>query len=647
MISRWAAVWRRLLAVGPGAVTLVALAASTTPATAKLTIAAVLIVTLLSPAEGLLLAAGLARLGSFFATLFDLGPFRLTEAIIVAFIAGWLIRASPPARERPQLPRYATVAAWLFAALVAGSIIALGSLVLRSPGELRQTLIGLAGSYYVFIDHMGVVEGAKLVEGLALLAAAIELFGRRPALATELPVALGASAVCAALTSALLWFGIGPDQVLAQHALIGYRFSAHVSDVNAAGSYFALVLGLSLGMSARESRAAVRTLWLCASGATAFGLWLSGSKSALQGFVAAACLVLLWAATSKWRGWTRAGVLAALLAVAVAGIALRARSIERAYGGVQQRTEFTEASLRMLAARPIFGIGVGRYYPDSALFFSPSLAWSYGSENAHDYFLQIASETGIVGLTLFVVLLAGGVIVAARALTHDPYDVRLLGATAGVMALLATSVTGHPLLVPEVAAPFWVQFGLVAALGSSRLLNLGADSTPAIGTDRPPAWSVATALGTMAMLVAVPWVARGTPLAPPESAAVDGFYGWETDKDGVRFRWTKDYASIFVPEDVTRVIIPVRVPNGARPIGVEFSAGGVLTGRFTVGDVWSTIDVNVSPVPAGVVRINFKSDRGWQPALFIAGNSEMRTVGIQVGEIRFVRAREALTRSDR
>jgi hypothetical protein len=115
----------------------------------------------------------------------------------------------------------------------------------------------------------------------------------------------------------------------------------------------------------------------------------------------------------------------------------------------------------------------------------------------------------------------------------------------------------------------------------------------------------------------------------------------------VRFRWTQEYASIFVPEDVTRVTIPVRVPNGARPIGVEFSAGGVLTGRFTVGDAWSAIDVDVSPVPSGVVRINFKSDRGWQPALFIAGNSDMRTVGIQVGEVRFVRAREAVTRSDR
>src|SRR5712691_8556818 len=170
--------------------------------------AVIVIVTLSSPAQGLLLAAGLAPLGSFLAALFDIGPFRLTEAILVAFIAAWLIRPSLPMKEGPRLPRYGSTAAWLFAALITGSIMALGSQLLGSPGELRQTLLGLAQSYYVFTDHIGVVEGAKLVEGLALVAATIELLGRRPALATELPAVLGTSAVCAALTSVLVWFRI-------------------------------------------------------------------------------------------------------------------------------------------------------------------------------------------------------------------------------------------------------------------------------------------------------------------------------------------------------------------------------------------------------------------------------------------------------
>ena len=147
MSSRWPDVWRRLLAIGPIGVTLIALIAPATPVAAKVGIAAVLIVALASPAQGLLLAAGLAPLGSLFGTVFDLGPFRLTEAIILSFISGWLMPGAPPPGDRPRLPRDARIAAWLFATLVAGSIAALGLLVLRTPGELGQVFNGLAWSY--------------------------------------------------------------------------------------------------------------------------------------------------------------------------------------------------------------------------------------------------------------------------------------------------------------------------------------------------------------------------------------------------------------------------------------------------------------------------------------------------------------------
>ena len=45
-----------------------------------------------------------------------------------------------------------------------------------------------------------------------------------------------------------------------------------------------------------------------------------------------------------------------------------------------------------------------------------------------------------------------------------PRDTRLLGLTAGVMTFVATWTGSHPLLVGEVALPFWMAFGLMAAL---------------------------------------------------------------------------------------------------------------------------------------------------------------------------------------
>jgi O-antigen ligase len=639
MTPRWALVCRRLLAVLPCFITLAAFAASTTPLTAKLAIAAVFIVTLVSPAEGFLLAAGIAPLGSFVADLFDLGPFRLTEAILVAFIAAWLVRASPPAGLRPGLPRYATVAAWLFAALIAGSIVALGSVV-RASGELPWTLRNLTSSYFIYADHMGVIEGAKLLEGLALVAATIELFGRRPALATELPVALGTSAVLAALTSALLWFGIGPDRVLAQHALIGYRFSAHVSDVNAAGSYFALVLCLALGMSVRE-RGAWRAWWLGGAAACAFGLWLCASRSAQGAAAVVIPAAVVWVATSRWQTSTRAALVGAVLAIVLVAGGLRARQLERdpTYTGSGLRSEFVAASLGALRVHPLFGVGVGQYYWASPLFLTPRLAWTYGSENAHNNFLQIAVETGAIGFVLFALWMTGGLQRAFAALARTPRDWRLLGALAGIVALLGTCLVGHPLLVSDVASAFWMQLGLVAALGSSSWLNRHADQHSAFlaaSRTRAAFWRPAAVVGALLLLFA-PSVALRGGLAPVESETVSGFYGWETGADGVRFRWAREYASLFVPANVRRVEIPVRAPMAGplkEPVSIEITSGGATVARTYVTDRWSTVTVDVlrPPLPLGFGRVDIRSNRLSRPMLFTPGSSDARVVGVQVGQ---------------
>ena len=93
------------------------------------------------------------------------------------------------------------------------------------------------------------------------------------------------------------------------------------------------------------------------------------------------------------------------------GALVRARLLEAdpTYRGGGFREQFFQTSLRMIGARPLFGVGVGQYYRTSPLFLSPQLAWTYGSENAHNYFLQIGGELGLVGLGLFVVWLGAAI----------------------------------------------------------------------------------------------------------------------------------------------------------------------------------------------------------------------------------------------
>src|SRR6185295_13825981 len=110
-----------------------------------------------------------------------------------------------------------------------------------------------------------------------------------------------------------------------------------------------------------------------------------------------------------------------------------------------------------------------------------------------------------------------------------------------------------------------------------------------------------------------------------------------TDDDGRSFRWTEGYASLFVPAEVTHVYIPVRLPidsPAVAPIGVEVATAGVKQSRTWVNSSWSFLAVRMPDAlpPARFKRVDLKMDRTWQPALYIAGNADMRRVGIQVGE---------------
>jgi O-antigen ligase len=535
------------------------------------------------------------------------------------------------------------MAGWLLAATVLGSIGGLALQLHAYPGELTGVVDQIAHGYFYIDDRLGLVDGARLLEGLGLVVATIMLLRQRPALAVTLPAVLATSAAAGAIASVLLWRGIGSASGLARFERLGYRISALVVDLNAAGSYFAMMICLALGMAVR-ARGYRRAIWCALAGASAIGLWLSVSRSAIAAAAIVLAVAATWALTARFALRPRVVLVAVVLMVAVGAGAVRARLLENdpTYRGSGFREQFYATSMRMIAARPLFGIGEGQYYRSSPLFLSPQLAWTYGAENAHNAFLQIGGELGLVGLLLFLVWIGAALSRTARALIRAPSDGRLLGCASGIMVFLGTCLTGHPLLVGEVAYAFWILFGLTAGLAASVLLNDPVHGDVLQPAPAPRHWRLPAAIAVVT-LVAVPLTAgSGAAIAPLASQAVDGFYGWETLDDGTRFRWTSGYASLFLPADVTRVEIPIRLPTDGRtirPIGVEVMTAGVDRGRTLVDRTWAIVSVRLPEAapPARFKRIDLRVDRIWQPALYIAGSADMRSVGVQVGEPRLFR----------
>src|SRR5262249_17148273 len=274
----------------------------------------------------------------------------------------------------------------------------------------------------------------------------------------------------------------------------------------------------------------------------AFGLWLSASRSAAGAAIIAVAAAAGWLATIRWRPRSKMIAVGAivLLALAVGAAQLRQWARNPEYRGFTFRTQFNETTLRMIAARPLSGIGIGEYSRLSPQFLSPQLAWTYGSENAHNYFLQLAAELGVAGLVLFVWWIGAGLVRAIRALARAPGDTRLLGTFAGVAAFLGTCFTGHPFLVSAVAMPFWAQFGLLVGLAGSVLWR------PEATAAAPARWPRLATAAAGVLLLAFQFAGARRDPVPPESRDITGLYEWEADAEGTRYRWSGEYASIFV-----------------------------------------------------------------------------------------------------
>ena len=607
----------------------------------KLVIAAALAISIAAPHAGLALVALAAPLGQLVAVFIGDPNFRIGEAMVVALLLGW-ISAPRADRRGPRTP--AAGAAWLFACAIAASIAAV-AWRLRGTQELDEGLRHLIyGYFYPSANTLGLIDAARLLEMLALFAATVILLRERPRLALTLPAMLTASAALAAVSSVLVWYRIGVASALVRYAANGYRISGHLADVNAAGSYFAMAVCLAVGMALR-ARGAARLPWIAAAVLTAIGLWFSESRSAFASIGLAAAVTITWIAAARLRRGMRAAIVALVFVAAAAAAIIVAQRLEagRTQTGAALRGQFAATTLRMIEARPLLGVGVGQYARVSPLFLSAQLAWTYGAENAHDYFLQIGAELGVVGLALFAIWIGAAASLVVRALGLAPFDARLAGAAAGAAAFLGTCATGHPLLVGEATYPFAIQFGLAAALAGSTLLNLDPARASFPATEARRAHGrIAIATGAAAIAIGALVNAWRGPLELARSPEIDGFYEWETAEDGTRFRWTKEFASVIVPKDVQRVRIPIRVPTdrpSIAPMPIYISIPGSPLTRMFVDASWSVFEADLSSFDplAPVRRVNLKVERTWQPALYVAGSAEMRAVGVQVGECELVR----------
>jgi hypothetical protein len=296
---------------------------------------------------------------------------------------------------------------------------------------------------------------------------------------------------------------------------------------------------------------------------------------------------------------------------------------------VSLRSQFLDTTARMFASAPVFGVGVGRYFDRSGAFMPDALRELYGNENAHNYFAQQFAELGLVGGLLFAwlafTLLEAGWS-AVRGHAEEPSAV-MVGLFAGVGAYLLTCVTGHPLLVPEAAFPFWIAAGALVAT---------VDSPPTRSYGRVAAVLVVSVLLVSGVARAATLYARvGEP--PPDY----GFHNVETAPDGTSFRWMTRHAVTYVPAGPGFVRLRLHAPSdvaSSQPLVVETAlAGRIVDRRELPPRGWVTYDLPVNDaVDAPFRRIDLRTSQAWMQEVKLGQRSAARPIAAMVGGIQWI-----------
>ena len=654
--------------------------ASHVPLTLKIGALAVALISAWRPADGLLVVAGLTPFGLMLTSrVFSANPGRITEAIVMAFLAGYAVRAvtdrlvrrgqardDGSAADRRGVPAQLLVPAVLFCVVTLASCVVHYGFVQVWHDRPRLFFVrfvefvvlgyhGDRGNYDPLAADAGFrffAFGLFTIQSVALCFIACHLCLKTPAVVPRLLRMVVAGAVGAAVLSFVALAqaaAAAPDLMAAWPALLEQRWTMFTPKLNTAASLFVLAAPIALGVGATAGHR--RLGWMASAVVLIGALWINGTRVALIAAVIVLGAIALWSVMQRRGGLTRIGLPVAVgllvLTLGVAGMAFqRVYSVAEAIPAAESlgyRYEFNKTALLMFASSPVFGVGIDQFYLQSETFGSPDLPDQYRRVPAHNPFLQTAGELGLAGLIPFVWMLGAAAWLGRLALRERPDDKILLGVAAGLVTfLLTTASSGHPLLIEVTAYTFWVVLGL----GVARACAAPAVERPKYKDEAGPSHAPARAMppwarqvlvfSSVVLAVSVPvrWIEARRDV--DYTQITYGLHDWE-QAGGARYRWTSDRATMFLGPEATWIELPIRAPlvDTTGPMHVEVLVDGRLANRIDLEHSdWRPIRLELPPSTQRYRVLELQVSPSWFPAELLPGSTDPRELGVMVGEMR-------------
>ena len=192
------------------------------------------------------------------------------------------------------------------------------------------------------------------------------------------------------------WTGIG----LSQETRIQYV--GIFNDPNDLGMLFLIVVPMALYLSGRGGLMGLRRLfWWAAAATLLYAVYLTASRGAVIGLLAVAA-VWVW----RRRGMVWAGIVGALALGVLLALPSRISEIDAGESSAAGRVDAWYSGLEMFVSHPVFGLGPGLFADNNA------------NLTAHNSFILVIAEMGIVGYTLWLAFISYGILMTLAVLRH-------------------------------------------------------------------------------------------------------------------------------------------------------------------------------------------------------------------------------------
>jgi O-antigen ligase len=238
--------------------------------------------------------------------------------------------------------------------------------------------------------------------------------------------------------------------------------------------------------------------------AALLALFLSYSRGAWLGAGAAAFAMLIFWPRRRWVGVALGGgAIVAFLALYTLNLLpssianrfadvgdfvqvydVRGVHINDTNFAIVERLAHWQAALNMADAHPLFGVGFGNYEPTYQQY--RLINWQYGLGHAHNIYLNVLAETGLVGLLAYLIFWGGIIRLTLSALNSPaPTHPRFIAlGLLGCWVHLATHQFLDNLYVGNIPLYLGALFGLLCLITTPPILQRVASTSLILNSDR-------------------------------------------------------------------------------------------------------------------------------------------------------------------